>query len=170
MDILILITNEEWINIKSLNYRYSVSNLGRVKKNYEIIIRNNGRRQVLNEKILKPILNVYGYLKVRCNISRNVIKNIYIHRLVAENFLQRDNKSLQVNHKNGIKTDNCVNNLEWVSCKENINHSWELNLSTNNHSKKETIINGVSYPSRTEAIKCLNITKHQLYKLLNQQL
>jgi hypothetical protein len=130
---------EVWKEIIELNSRYLISNLGRVKKKYEVIERSNGRRQVIHEKILTPIANNYGYIKVRCNIHLGKVKNVYIHKLVAKYFIDgRTDSRNQVNHIDGDKTNNCSNNLEWCTSKENINHAWK---------------NGLSKPSRMKSVK-----------------
>lgn len=93
---------EIWKGINGYEGLYQVSNLGRVKS---------------KRKILKPING--EYLKV--GLSKNgVQKTLYIHRLVAETFLGRSN--LQVNHKDENKHNNYVDNLEWISFKENMNY------------------------------------------------
>jgi hypothetical protein len=121
---------EIWKEIIELNSRYLVSNLGRVKKNYEVIERSNGRKQVIHEKILTPISNNYGYIKVRCNIHLGKVKNVYIHKLVAKYFVDgRTEFRNQVNHIDGDKKNNCSDNLEWCTAKENINHAWKNGLS-----------------------------------------
>lgn len=72
-----------------------------------------------NGRFLTPINVGRGYFRV--SLGRTSSK--LIHRLVAETYLLNPNKLRTVNHKNGIKTDNRVKNLEWTSHKENMNHA-----------------------------------------------
>lgn len=92
---------------------YQVSNLGNVKSLHY----NKSNRQV----ILKPRLNKKGYCRVGLHL-KGECKDFFIHRLVAEAFLDNPNNLSDVNHKDECKTNNCVNNLEWLSHKDNMNY------------------------------------------------
>lgn len=104
---------EIWKEIKGYP-NYMVSNMGQVKSlNYN----HTGR-----EKIMKPSVNKSGYLLI-CLSKNSYIKNYYLHRLVAEAFIPNPNNLPQVNHKNEIKDDNKVENLEWCDQKYNNNYN-----------------------------------------------
>lgn len=76
-----------------------------------------------NEIKLKPNKTANGYLKVVLMGSGGSRITVNVHRLVAMAFLENFNEGYVVNHKDGNKENNSVDNLEWVSPKENIVHS-----------------------------------------------
>lgn len=81
-------------------------------------------------KILKPQKVGTGYYKVKIKTD-NGIKYQSVHRIVAICYIDNPENKSQVNHKNGIKADNSVNNLEWCTPMENINHAYRNNLKNN---------------------------------------
>jgi hypothetical protein len=97
---------EIWKTVKGDN-SYKVSNLGNIKS-------------LITDKILIQNRMKNGYMKV--DIHRNGTK--YVHRLVAEAFLSKSADNLEVNHKDFDKENNELDNLEWITHKENINHYW----------------------------------------------
>lgn len=102
---------EVWKKIEEFEY-YEVSNLGRVKSN----------QPNKKEKILKNRVSKFGYIRVMLQ-NRNVKKESLVHRLVCLAFLPNTGNKPQVNHINGIKSDNRLENLEWCSVLENMFHS-----------------------------------------------
>jgi len=101
---------------KELEYGYSVSNIGRVKNRFDNIKKNT--------------LHHRGYLTTRYN------KTMYsVHRLVAIAFIPNPENKPEINHKDGNKQNNHVDNLEWCTRKENIDHAFRLGLSSNKGEK-----------------------------------
>lgn len=80
-------------------------------------------------KKLSPILTHYGYYDVGLTNSSGT-KKMYIHRLVAESFINNPNNLPQVNHIDGNKLNNNVSNLEWCTLKDNLKHARENGLNT----------------------------------------
>ena len=104
---------EIWKDIEGYKGKYQVSNRGNVKSlNY---------RRTGKERILKPDDNGHGYLHVQL-WKDGKVKRYLVHRLVACAFIPNPNNLPQVNHLSEDKTDNSLENLEWVTCSENINH------------------------------------------------
>ena len=109
--------NEEWRDVVGYEGRYQVSNMGRVKS----LGRKDCLGRIQKERILKPGVNGGGYLKVGLRAGGKQ-KMFLVHRLVCQSFHENPDNKPQVNHLNEIKTDNRASNLEWCTCKRNINH------------------------------------------------
>lgn len=111
---------EIWKDIRGYEGLYQVSNLGRIKSlNY-----NNTKQ----EKILKGSQDKSGYrLAGLCKDGKVSAKRI--HRLVAEAFIPKLENKTEVNHIDGNKKNNCINNLEWCDRKENMKHAAKNGLS-----------------------------------------
>ena len=124
---------EIWKPIKGLEDTYEVSNLGNVKTK-ERLVRNSshGKKdgyRLLKEKVLSPKTKNNGYLEVSLTISTRSSKSFYIHRLVAMSFIGDIPKGYCINHKNGIKSDNSLANLEIVTYSENMKHAYDNGLN-----------------------------------------
>lgn len=115
---------EEWRDIAGYEGRYQVSNLGRVRSlDIRVPCHDNGTRTVYG-RILKQSM-CGGYFKVGlCKDGKMV--NRTIHRLVAEAFIERIEGKDYVDHINGDRHDNRVENLRWVTAAENNRHIHEL--------------------------------------------
>lgn len=90
-------------------------------------IRINGRKDNRKGKLLKPAVDKDGYLRITLS-NEGKRKSYYVHRLVARAYLKNYSEALQVNHKNGKKQDNNIENLEIVTLQQNIRHSIEKGL------------------------------------------
>lgn len=107
---------EIWKPIKNYEGCYEISNLGRVKS----LSRQVKGGRITEELILRPITNSHGYLQVDLCLSGKM-KHHKIHRLVAEAFIPNDDDTKNtVNHKDYDKFNNRVDNLEWLSNRENV--------------------------------------------------
>jgi hypothetical protein len=124
---------ERWKPIKGYEDSYEISSLGKIKRLAgESPFKRSGYDDTTikhDEVILKPRKTKNGYLEcelIKYSNGKRVVTKYYIHRLVAQAFLPdpKEGKN-QINHKNGITTDNSYNNLEWVDNDENQQHAKE---------------------------------------------
>ena len=91
------------------------------------------------KKMLNPKKNHDGYLRIQIWKNRKC-RFVNLHRIIAETYIPNPENKPFVNHINGNKQDNRVENLEWCTQKENIGHAWNTGLSTrSNHSKYKNV-------------------------------
>lgn len=122
----------EWKEIKGYREVFAVSNTGLVCRSCD------------KDKKLPYHENNSGYLRVGLNIDGKW-KRYFVHRLVAEAFLPKEEGKNYVNHKNGNKQDNNVSNLEWCTFRENIQHAWNTGMYSK-EKRKESSKMGESHP------------------------
>lgn len=113
-----------WVKVKGWD-NYSISYSGKIRSG-DFCFYNRGHIVKRKGKILKPF-DARGYEMITVT-DGYIRKYVYVHRLIAEAFIPNPNRTRGINHKNGIKSDNSINNLEWATQKENIQHAKKIGL------------------------------------------
>ena len=156
---------EEEIWIKAFGFvNYEVSNLGNVKSLF------NNRHQ-RRDKILQLQITKNGYVRV-CLRENNKSYYEFVHRLVIKSFCKDTIWKEEVNHINGIKTDNRLANLEWVTKSENVLHAYKIGLAKpcdNGFKKRISITSNEetrTYPSIREMCRVENIDRRTVRRIL----
>ena len=137
---------EIWKDIKNYEGLYQISSYGRVKS----LERKDGIGRNIKERILKPGINTKKYFFISLSKNNNQ-KTYVIHRLVALHFIPNSLNKPQVNHIDSDKSNNYIDNLEWCTHSENIQHAWKNGLCEN--VRKTASINGKKYCSKK--VKCI---------------
>ena len=122
---------ETWKDIPEFSGSYQVSNMGRVRSVDRVVIYKDGREYKYKGEVLNPYVDNLGYKQVKLyNVNGNKAKRV--HRLVLETFKPHVNMgNLEVNHIDGIKLNNHLTNLEWVTRLGNISHAYDMGLMIN---------------------------------------
>lgn len=111
---------EEWRIIDGTDGLYAVSSLGRIERQEKPSMRKNGTFRTDKARILHQYADHGGYLFVRLSV-KGIAQRHFVHRLVCKEFIG-DGGDKEVNHKNMDRKDNRLDNLEWVTRRENNTH------------------------------------------------
>ena len=144
--------NEEWKDIPNYEGWYQVSNLGNVRSLDRKIIYSNGKIYIAKGKNLKPTLRKNGYYYVTSAKNSNKPK-FDIHKLVAFVFIDNPNNYPCVNHIDGNKYNNRIDNLEWCTYSENAIHADRLGLKLRTYGES----NGMSKLTKDDILKIRNL-------------
>lgn len=144
---------EEWRDVEGYNGKYQVSNLGQVRSTDRCYKQLNPKSGICEHsykgKILKAHFTRFGYKRIGLSQKGNV-KFYSIHKLVANAFIDNPDNLPCINHIDGDKTNNKVDNLEWCTYSRNNRHARELGLNK-----------GVSY--KTRCLKALEYIEKYKY-------
>ena len=152
---------ETWRDIPGYEGRYQVSDMGRVKSLARVVTRRDSKTLQWPERTMTLTKSDRGYLYV-CLCRDTHETSHLVHRLVAHAFLPNPDNKPEVNHINGIKSDNRMSNLEWVTASENARHSRRV-LGNGGGKPPRPVVcldTGIVYPSVHDAARniCVNYT------------
>lgn len=158
----VFMEQEIWKDVVGYEGLYQVSNTGKIKSLSRIIRRKNGHIQRVSEKFLKQGVSNYGYPYVVLSKSCVFGKKL-VHRLVAEAFIPNPLNKPFIDHINTIKTDCNIDNLRWVTAKENANNPiTKVRNNINSHTKevnRKRVLTHILHNTKTSAKRVKKYTK-----------
>ena len=120
--------NEIWKNIDGYGDNYQVSNKGRVRSIDRFVSHGRHGKIFRKGKIRKLMTTKHGYYQVSLKYDGKTSTQL-VHRLLAIAFIDNPDNNPCINHKDGVKSDNNISNLEWCTYSENIIHAIDLGLN-----------------------------------------
>lgn len=161
---------EAWKPVKGYENYYEVSNLGRIKSLARTVSWKNRAGNISSrqdgEKIIAPDVLQTGYVRVKFRVG-GIVKAYSVHRIVAEHFIDNPSGKPCVNHKDGNRTNNKVNNLEWCTYSENNLHEWRvLGKKSYNSRKIKCVSSGDVFNSVSDAAKYIGVCKQTLFNAM----
>ena len=117
---------EEWRDVVGYEGVYQVSNIGNVRSMARVMVYKNGQENTHKGRVLRSRQMTTGYPAVSLSTPTSGIKLKSIHRLLAMAFIENKDNKRCVNHKDGDKLNNCIENLEWCTYSENNQHAYDV--------------------------------------------
>lgn len=151
--------NLNWEYIPGYSKKYLINKTGVL-----VSIKANG-----SHKVIKPRTDRAGYATVRLSKDGNT-KTYYLHRLIAQIFISNEHNKTHINHKNGKKTNNWYENLEWVTHSENIQHAYNKSLIKKKAKAVFDKCANRTYKNSKEAAEVYGINHNTLRGYLNGQI
>lgn len=121
---------EVWKAIPDFEGLYEASSLGRIRSLDRMVTGKNGVTKRFSGRVIAEVPMNAGYVTVALSKDGNPVRYL-VHRLVAFTFIPNPDERPEVNHKNGVKSDNRIDNLEWMGRGANIDHAVETGLIRN---------------------------------------
>ena len=145
-----------------------------MKKYFDYSVYEDGTIVGKLGSVLKPTKTKAGYFVVNLYINKKK-KRMYVHRIVALCYIDNPENKATVNHKDGDKSNNSVNNLEWLTQTDNTKHAWEsgfnnkaFKLSKDQVNEIRFLYNNTKTSHRKLALK-YSVTHSQIYCILNNK-
>lgn len=145
---------EQWRDVSGFEGIYQISNNGVLKSYDRYVAGKFGSKRFQKGKVQRPEITRKGYIRYTMSIKKGSSVRKLAHVLVAQHFIDKVPGKTQVNHKDGVKSNNVFTNLEWATGSENVKHAFETGLSTPNHNNKGKIGSLASSSKKIQVSNC----------------